>query len=95
MSALAESYREESETALIMNILADSSAIGNIIGWVVAGYALLTLLIPLCIFTIMKRCDAIHQTLLRIEAQGRPAGGNDWDRKAIHLNPLQSSKYVG
>lgn len=54
-----------------MNILSDSTAIGNVIGWVVAGYALLTFLIPLCIFTIMKRCDAIHATLLRIEAQGK------------------------
>jgi hypothetical protein len=76
-----------------MNTLADFEAIGNIIGWVVAGYALLTLLIPLCIFTIMKRCDAMQKTLLRIEAQGRPAGGDDWDRKAIYPKPLQSEKY--
>jgi hypothetical protein len=71
-----------------MNTLADSITIGNIIGWVVAGYALLTFLIPLCIFTIMKRCDAIHKTLLRIEEQGKPAGGNDWNSKAMHLKPF-------
>jgi hypothetical protein len=75
-----------------MNILADFGSIGNVIGWVVAGYALLTFLIPLCIFTIMKRCDAIQKTLLRIEAQGKPAVGNDWDRKAIYLKPLQSEQ---